>query len=36
MNNPAGGLSRIRHHFIEGGDCGNREEYVNDLIKRML
>jgi len=36
MNNPAGGLSRIRHHFTEGGDCGNREEYVNELIKRML
>jgi len=36
MNNPAGGLSRIRNHFIEGGDCGNREEYVNDLIRRML
>ena len=36
MNNPAGGLSRIRNHFIEGGDCGNREEYVNELIKKML
>jgi large subunit ribosomal protein L7e len=36
MNNPAGGLSRIRHHFVEGGDAGNREEYVNELIKRML
>lgn len=31
MNNPAGGLSRIRHHFTEGGDCGNREEYVNEV-----
>merc|ERR1719197_1965988 len=36
MNNPAGGLSRIRNHFTEGGDCGNREEYVNELIRRML
>ena len=36
MNNPVGGFSRIRHHFVEGGDAGNREEYVNELIKRML
>jgi len=36
MNNPAGGLSRIRHHFVEGGDAGNREEYVNELIARMI
>jgi len=36
MNNPAGGLSRIRNHFVEGGDAGNREEYINDLIHRML
>jgi len=36
MNNPCGGLSRIRNHFVEGGDAGNREEYVNELINRML
>merc|ERR1712166_1238679 len=36
MNNPVGGFSRIRHHFVEGGDAGNREGYVNDLIRRML
>jgi len=36
MNNPTGGFSRIRHHFVEGGDAGNREEYVNELIRRML
>ena len=35
MNNPVGGFSRIRHHFVEGGDAGNREEYVNELIRRM-
>ena len=29
MNNPVGGFSRIRNHFVEGGDAGNREEYVN-------
>jgi len=36
MNNPAGGMSRIRHHFVEGGDAGNREELINDLIRKML
>lgn len=36
MNCPLGGFSRIRNHFVEGGDAGNREEYVNELIKRML
>jgi len=36
MNNPAGGMSRIRHHFVEGGDAGNREELINNLIRKML
>jgi large subunit ribosomal protein L7e len=36
MSSPVGGFSRIRNHFVEGGDAGNREEYVNDMIRRML
>jgi len=36
MSCPVGGFSRIRNHFVEGGDAGNREEYVNELIRRML
>merc|ERR1719163_2095932 len=36
MNNPCGGLSRIRNHFVEGGDAGNREEYINELIAKMM
>jgi large subunit ribosomal protein L7e len=36
MNNPCGGLSRIRNHFVEGGDAGNREEYINELVAKML
>ena len=36
MNNPCGGMSRIRNHFVEGGDAGNREEYINELIARMM
>ena len=36
MSSPVGGFSRIRNHFVEGGDAGNREEYINELIKRMI
>jgi len=36
MSCPVGGFSRIRNHFVEGGDAGNREEYINELIRRML
>ena len=36
MGAPVGGFSRIRHHFVEGGDAGNREEYINELLRRML
>ncbi|KAL1499149.1 hypothetical protein AB1Y20_013660 [Prymnesium parvum] len=36
MSSPVGGFSRIRNHFVEGGDAGNREEYINELIRRML
>jgi len=36
MSSPVGGFSRIRNHFVEGGDAGNREEYVNELIRRMI
>eukprot|EP01080_Neovahlkampfia_damariscottae_P005187 gene5187-8793_t len=36
LNTPKGGLNTMKKHFIEGGDNGNREEYINDLIQRML
>lgn len=32
---PLGGLKKKRNHFIEGGDAGNRENYINELIRRM-
>merc|ERR1739845_74113 len=32
---PRGGWRKITNHFIEGGDFGNREEYINDLVKKM-
>jgi large subunit ribosomal protein L7e len=36
LSNPTGGWSTKKvRHFIEGGDAGNREGYINDLIRRM-
>ncbi|KMZ73207.1 60S ribosomal protein L7-4 [Zostera marina] len=32
---PLGGLKKKRNHYIEGGDAGNRETYINEMIKRM-
>ncbi|KAJ1635632.1 ribosomal protein L30, ferredoxin-like fold domain-containing protein [Pavlovales sp. CCMP2436] len=35
LSNPHGGFKQITKHFIEGGDNGNREHEINDLIRRM-
>jgi len=35
LSSPLGGFTKKRIHFAEGGDAGNREEYINDLIRRM-
>ncbi|CAM0877006.1 unnamed protein product [Alopecurus aequalis] len=32
---PLGGLKKKRNHYVEGGDAGNRENYINALVKRM-
>ena len=32
---PRGGWRKVTNHFIEGGDFGNREDYINDLVKKM-
>ncbi|GAV71424.1 Ribosomal_L30 domain-containing protein/Ribosomal_L30_N domain-containing protein [Cephalotus follicularis] len=32
---PLGGLKKKRNHYVEGGDAGNRENYINELIRRM-
>ncbi|XP_020700531.1 60S ribosomal protein L7-2-like [Dendrobium catenatum] len=32
---PLGGLKKKRNHYVEGGDAGNRENYINELILRM-
>lgn len=35
LSSPVGGFSQKSKHFAEGGDAGNREEYINNLIRRM-
>ncbi|XP_065878857.1 large ribosomal subunit protein uL30w [Euphorbia lathyris] len=35
LSAPLGGLKRKRNHYVEGGDAGNREDYINELIRRM-
>jgi len=38
LSNPSGGWGVPRKfiHFIEGGSTGNREEFINALIKKQL
>jgi large subunit ribosomal protein L7e len=36
LSAPRGGFNvRKAKHFIEGGDHGNREEHINELVQRM-
>jgi len=36
LSNPTGGFRPRKFlHFVEGGDLGNREEYINVLIRQM-
>lgn len=36
LSNPNGGWRKKANHFAEGGDFGNREEYINKLLRRMV
>ncbi|KAL0241137.1 hypothetical protein GEMRC1_006372 [Eukaryota sp. GEM-RC1] len=36
LNSPRGGLDNKRRHFIEGGQNGNRQEFINQLVGRMI
>ena len=36
LSPPKGGFEVKRHAFIQGGDWGNREEHINELINKML
>lgn len=35
LNNPTGGWKKKTNHFTEGGDYGNREQYINKLVQSM-
>jgi len=35
LSSPLGGLKKKTTHFVEGGDNGNREDFINALIRRM-
>lgn len=36
LSNPNGGFrARKFQHFIQGGDTGNREQFINALVKQM-
>ena len=32
---PTGGYRRVTNHFVEGGDFGNREDKINNLVRQM-
>jgi len=36
LHSPRGGFNNKRHAFHQGGDWGNREEEINELVSRML
>ena len=36
LNSPKGGIEKKRHPYLEGGAHGPRDEFINDLAKRML
>jgi len=36
LSNPRGGFNDKGTHFVEGGDAGNREEFINALLNRMI
>jgi large subunit ribosomal protein L7e len=35
LSSPLGGYNMKRRHFDEGGDAGQRDELINQLVKRM-
>jgi len=35
LSSPNGGFVKKRIHFAEGGDAGDREHYINNLVRKM-
>ncbi|KAH0790707.1 60S ribosomal protein L7-2 [Histomonas meleagridis] len=36
LNTPKGGFRQPRRHYVEGGDYGNRENLIDNLVLRMI
>ncbi|KAH0786079.1 60S ribosomal protein L7-2 [Histomonas meleagridis] len=36
LNTPKGGFRQPRRHYVEGGDFGNRENLIDNLVLRMI
>ena len=36
LNSPSGGFSKKRISFIEGGQYGDREAFISQLVHRMI
>ena len=36
LNTPNGGWRKKTNHFVEGGDFGNREAKINNLLRNMV
>merc|ERR1712117_815935 len=36
LNTPTGGWRKKTNHFVEGGDFGNREDFINPLLHKMI
>ena len=36
LNTPTGGWRKKTTHFVEGGDFGNREDKINNLLRLMV
>merc|ERR1711872_549452 len=32
---PTGGMRKKTNHFVEGGDHGNREDFINQMVRKM-
>merc|ERR1712183_325132 len=35
LSNPTGGMRVKPNHFVEGGDHGNREDFINKMVRTM-
>jgi large subunit ribosomal protein L7e len=36
LNTPTGGWRKKNNHYVDGGDFGNREDKINELLQRMI